>query len=79
MSLFLFDFVTPFSTYIADIGHVCAHISHFTQLFSICAVLFMFAFPIWNMYEVVKENCEKISRIFTYAYIPFMILELYSL
>lgn len=47
-------------------------------IFRICAFLFVFAFPIWNMYEVIGKN-KKIPKIFAYAYLPFLLLEIYSL
>lgn len=47
-------------------------------IFRICAFLFVFAFPIWNMYEVIGVN-KKIPKIFAYAYLPFLLLEIYSL
>ena len=46
-------------------------------IFRICAFLFVYAFPVWNMYEVIKDN--KISKIFSYAYVPLLLLEIYSL
>ncbi|MBQ9267606.1 MAG: DUF4153 domain-containing protein [Clostridia bacterium] len=50
-------------------------------IFRICAGLFVVAFPTWNMLEIAttNEGTKKISTIFSYAYLPLLLLEIYSL
>lgn len=50
-------------------------------IFRILAGIFIVAFPIWNMANNFKENkaIHKISTILPYAYLPFILLEIYSL
>lgn len=50
-------------------------------IFRILAGIFIVAFPIWNMANNFDETkiIHKISTILPYAYLPFIILEIYSL
>lgn len=50
-------------------------------IFRILLALFVVAFPIWNMAEVFENNkvVHRISKCLSYAFIPFIFLEAYSL
>lgn len=49
-------------------------------IFRILAGIFIVAFPVWNMASNFKEQklINKISTILPYAYLPFILLEIYS-
>lgn len=52
------------------------------MIFRILAGIFIVAFPIWNMAENFKEKnklIEKVTKILPYLYMPFILLEIYSL
>lgn len=52
------------------------------MIFRILSITFMFAFPIWNMAEVIKSKnkiIEKTTKILPYTYLPLILLEIYSL
>lgn len=51
-------------------------------IFRILAGIFVVAFPVWNMAENFKEDnkfIEKVSKLLPYFYMPFILLEIYSL
>lgn len=50
-------------------------------IFPILSILFIAAFPIWNMAERFVQNklVFKISRALPYAYVPFVFLEIYAI
>lgn len=50
-------------------------------IFRILLSLFVLAFPVWNMAEIFEENkiVHKTARILPYAFIPFILLEAYSI
>lgn len=49
-------------------------------IFRILAGIFIVAFPVWNMANNFKEQkgIYKVSKVLPYAYIPFILLEIYS-
>ena len=52
------------------------------MIFRILAIMFIFAFPIWNMTEALENKnkiLERTVKIIPYLYIPFILLEIYSL
>ncbi len=51
-------------------------------IFRILAGIFVVAFPVWNMAENFKDDnkfIEKITKSLPYFYMPFILLEIYSL
>lgn len=51
-------------------------------IFRILAGIFVVAFPVWNMAENFKDNnkfIEKLTKLLPYFYMPFILLEIYSL
>ena len=52
------------------------------QVYRILSVLFIFSVPIWTMvnyYNKEKDIFQKINNILPYAFIPFIILQIYSI
>ena len=51
-------------------------------IYRILAGIFVVAYPVWNMamcYSKEKKMVEKICKILPYLYIPFLLLEMYSI
>lgn len=51
-------------------------------IFRILAGIFVVAFPVWNMAENFKDDnkfIEKMTKLLPYFYMPFILLEIYSL
>lgn len=51
-------------------------------IFRILAGIFVVAFPVWNMAENFKDDnkfIEKLTKLLPYFYMPFILLEIYSL
>ena len=51
-------------------------------IFRILAGIFIVAFPVWNMAKNFQEDnkfIEKLSKLLPYFYMPFILLEIYSL
>lgn len=51
-------------------------------IFRILAGIFIVAFPVWNMAKSFKKDnkiTDKVTNILPYAYMPFILLEIYSL